>query len=225
MAIMTSAIDRLRAIETRIAAAAARVGRLAETVRLVAVSKTFGVDDIRPLLEAGHRCFGENRVQEAQAKWRLLRRDYSDIELHLIGPLQSNKCAEAVELFDVIQTVDRAKIADLIAVESARQKRVVKCLVQVNTGDEPQKAGVTLADARQFIADCRTKISVTGLMCIPPVDDSAAKHFLLLAQLAADTGVAELSMGMSSDFEAAVAEGATQVRVGSAIFGGRAAAH
>jgi PLP dependent protein len=218
---MQSSIDRLNAIQSRISKAAAQAGRNRDNIKLVAVSKTFGADDIRPLLVAGHRCFGENRVQEAKTKWPELRREFDDVELHLIGPLQSNKCADAVALFDVIQTVDRPKIVDMIKRHSEDQNRAVQCLIQVNTGDERQKAGVALPDAAQFIQDCQGRISVSGLMCIPPVNESAAKHFDLLANLAHAHGLSQLSMGMSSDFEDAVQHGATMVRVGSAIFGSR----
>ena len=222
---MDSLEQRLTAIQTRIEKAARKAGRDLAAIKLVAVSKTFGIDDIRPLLQAGHRCFGENRVQEAKAKWPQLRCEFPDIELHLIGPLQSNKCAEAVALFDVIQTVDRQKIADHLKIEIAKQQRSVACLVQINTGDESQKAGIQMRAAPDFICQTQQVLSVTGLMCIPPVNDSAAKHFHLLADLAKPMGLRELSMGMSSDFEEAIAEGATLVRVGSAIFGSRAPAH
>jgi PLP dependent protein len=198
-------------------------GRIAAGVQLVAVSKTFGVDDIVPVLKAGQRVFGENRVQEAKGKWPQLRQRFADIELHLIGPLQSNKAAEAVALFDVIQTVDRPKIAAALADEMKRQNRSLKCFVQVNTGDESQKAGVSVAEADAFIESCRQDygLDVAGLMCIPPAGHDPRPHFRLLREIAQRHGLRSLSMGMSGDFETAMAEGATQVRVGSAIFGGR----
>ncbi len=197
--------------------------RIAAGVQLVAVSKTFGADDITPVLAAGQRVFGENRVQEAKGKWPHLRERFDGIELHLIGPLQSNKAAEAVALFDVIQTVDRPKIALGLAAEMKKQKRSLQCFVQVNTGDESQKAGVSVADADGFIESCRKEhgLDVTGLMCIPPVGQDPRPHFRLLREIARRHGLKSLSMGMSSDFEIAMAEGATHVRVGSAIFGAR----
>jgi hypothetical protein len=174
-------------------------------------------------LDLGHRVFGENRVQEAKQKWPELRQHYSGIELHLIGPLQSNKAAEAVALFDVIQTVDRPKIAEALAVEMKKQNRAPKLFVQVNTGLEPQKAGVLPDDLPAILIQMRNKLGLTveGLMCIPPVDDSPAKHFAMLRQMAAPHGLSKLSMGMSGDYAEALAEGATHVRVGSAIFGAR----
>jgi PLP dependent protein len=191
-------------------------------VTLVAVSKTFGVDDILPLLQAGHRVFGENRVQEAETKWPQLKLQFPDIELHLIGPLQSNKTAQAVALFDVVQTIDRPKIAAEIAKEVKRQGRDIKVFVQVNIGDEAQKAGVAFDHAEALVDNCKGHgLAVQGLMCIPPVDSDPKPYFRKLAALNAQFGLQELSMGMSSDFEAAVVEGATLVRVGSAIFGAR----
>lgn len=197
--------------------------RVPAHVTLVAVSKTYFAPDIRPVLEAGQRVFGENRVQEAQEKWPELRREYPDVKLHLIGPLQSNKAADAVALFNVIQTVDRTKIAEALAKEVKKQKRNLQFYVQVNTGSEPQKAGILPKAADQFIIDCTEKygLNIVGLMCIPPVDEDPVPHFKMLAQIAERNGLTELSMGMSSDFEIAVAEGATVVRVGSAIFGSR----
>jgi pyridoxal phosphate enzyme (YggS family) len=186
------------------------------------VSKTFEADDILPALEAGQRVFGENRVQEAKSKWPALRERFPDIELHLIGPLQSNKAREAVALFDVIETVDRAKIADALAEEIARAGRAPRLFIQVNTGDEAQKAGVSLGEAEALLAHCRARgLTIDGLMCIPPVEADPAPHFAALAELAARLGLAKLSMGMSGDFETAIAQGATHVRVGSAIFGTR----
>ncbi|MEJ2228475.1 MAG: YggS family pyridoxal phosphate-dependent enzyme [Alphaproteobacteria bacterium] len=215
--------ERLAAVQRRIGVAAVNSGRSAADVTLVAVTKTFDAPDIAPVLEAGHRVFGENRVQEAKNKWPPLRKRYPDIELHLIGPLQSNKTREAVALFDVIQTVDRLKIAETIAAEIAHQQREPRLFVQVNTGAEPQKAGIGSEDAVAFIEHCRNTLGLTieGLMCIPPFDESPEPHFKLLANLAGEVGVNSLSMGMSADFEAAIDCGATLVRVGSAIFGGR----
>jgi PLP dependent protein len=197
--------------------------RVLPPVQLIAVSKTFEAPDIRPVLEAGQRVFGENRVQEAQKKWPQLRTEYSGVELHLIGPLQSNKAAEAVALFDVIQTVDRIKIAEALARECQKQGRSLQFYVQINTGREPQKAGVLPEEADMFIAKCRDEfgLNMVGLMCIPPLDEDPRPHFKMLREMAKRNGLAKLSMGMSSDFEIAIAEGATAVRVGSAIFGAR----
>lgn len=208
------------------AAAALAAGRGPDAVSLVAVSKTHDAPHIRPVLAAGHRVFGENRVQEAKQKWPALRADFPGLSLHLIGPLQSNKAAEAVALFDVIETVDRDKIAAALAVEMRRQNRWPRLLVQVNTGREPQKAGVDPADVPAFLQRMRDVhgLQPAGLMCIPPVEENPVPHFQLLRQLAGAAGLAELSMGMSSDYAAAIAEGATLVRVGSAIFGSRPAA-
>lgn len=219
---MTS-VDRLREIEANIARAARDFGRDPRSVQLVCVTKTFPAEDVIPLLEAGHRVFGENRVQEAQTKWGPLRARHPDIELHLIGPLQSNKAREAVETFDVIETVDRAKIAKALAEEMARLGKRPRLLVQVNTGAEPQKAGILPKEADAFIAACREQygLEIAGLMCIPPVDQQASPHFALLAQIAARNGLPELSMGMSADYELAIQQGATHVRVGSAIMGER----
>lgn len=212
----------LAEIETRIAAAARETGRDPASVHLIAVTKTFGAEDIRPVLEAGHRLFGENRVQEAKSKWPELRTLYPGLTLHLIGPLQSNKAREAVELFDAIHTIDRPKIAKAIADELARQGKRLQLFIQVNTGEEPQKAGIAPKDTADFLAHCRTLgLEIAGLMCIPPVEEDPAVHFAFLAKLAGDLGLSELSMGMSSDFETAAQFGATYVRVGSAIFGSR----
>jgi len=189
---------------------------------LVAVSKTYGVDDIAPVIAAGQRVFGENRVQEAQTKWPELRARFTGLELHLIGPLQSNKAAEAVALFDVIQTVDRPKIAEALAKEMAKQGRNLPCYVQVNIGQEPQKAGIAPADVDGFlVATKHLQLNIIGLMCIPPAEDDPRPYFRELAVMAKRNGLTQLSMGMSSDFEAAILEGATHVRVGSAIFGSR----
>ena len=214
-----------RLIETgqRIAAAAKGVGRDPDEVTLIAVSKTFGVDDIRPVLEAGHRHFGENRVQEAQGKWPELKADYPELTLHLIGPLQSNKAREAVALFDAIHTIDRPKIAQTLANEMDKQGRRPQLFIQVNTGEEEQKAGVLAADAGELLALCQDRLGleIAGLMCIPPVEEEPAIHFAFLDKLAGELGLTGRSMGMSGDFETAVEMGATHVRVGSAIFGPR----
>ena len=216
--------ERLNEVRTAIAKAARDGGRSPDDVTLVAVSKTFDADAVRPVILAGQRVFGENRVQEAQGKWPALRDETPGIELHLIGPLQSNKAADAVALFDVIETVDREKIARALADEMKRQGRTPKLYVQVNTGLEPQKAGIAPDDAKAFVDLCRNELglAVEGLMCIPPAEENPGPHFALLAKLAARCGVDKLSMGMSGDYETAVAFGATSVRVGSAIFGVRA---
>jgi PLP dependent protein len=210
---MTNAVTRLAALRNRIP----------NHVQLVAVSKTFEADAIAPVLAAGQRVFGENRVQEAKSKWPGLRQQFEGVELHLIGPLQSNKAAEAVALFDVIQTVDRPKIATALKAEMQKQGRDVAVLVQVNTGDESQKAGVSMAEADDFITSCKAMFgtSLKGLMCIPPVDQPPAPHFEMLKALAKRHGLEVLSMGMSSDFETAIEAGATHIRLGSAIFGHR----
>ncbi|QKV19843.1 YggS family pyridoxal phosphate-dependent enzyme [Oricola thermophila] len=218
-----NAVERLEDVKTRIAKAEREAGRAQGSVELIAVSKTFDADAIRPVLEAGHRVFGENRVQEAQGKWPGLRDDYPGTELHLIGPLQSNKTREAVALFDVIQTVDREKIARSIANELERQGRTVRLYVEVNTGMEPQKAGIAPDDCADFLGMCREELGleIEGLMCIPPFDENPGPHFALLRKLAEDNGIERLSMGMSGDFETAIGFGATSVRVGTAIFGKR----
>ena len=215
--------ERLREVREKIAKAARDVNREPDSVHLVAVSKTFDADHIRPAIDAGQRVFGENRVQEAQAKWPALKDETPDIELHLIGPLQSNKAADAVALFDVIETIDREKIAYALAEEVKRQGRELRFYIQVNTGLEPQKAGIAPEDVTSFVSLCRDKLSlkVEGLMCIPPVDENPGPHFALLAKLAAENGLHGLSMGMSGDFDTAVEFSATSVRVGSAIFGMR----
>lgn len=219
----TSADERLRLVRERISAAAEAAGRDPSSVTLVAVGKTFGAEIIRPVIEAGQRIFGENRVQESLGKWPELKADYPDIELHLIGPLQSNKTREAVALFDVIETIDRPKIAKTIAAEIERTGRSIRLLVQVNTGEEPQKAGVAPADLADMLTLCRDELGLTisGLMCIPPIDEEPALHFALLANLAAAHDLRDLSMGMSADFETAIALGATHIRVGTALFGKR----
>jgi hypothetical protein len=217
--------ERLVEVRGRIAAAARSAGRDVADVNLIAVSKTFEAPEIRPVLEAGHRLFGENRVQEAKRKWPALKAQFPDTKLHLVGPLQSNKAKEAVELFDAIHSIDRSKIAKAVAAEMTKQSKPLQLFVQVNTGEEPQKAGVPPKEAGDFVAMCRDhlKLNIAGLMCIPPVDEEPAVHFAFLAKLAGELGLKCLSMGMSDDFETAIEFGATHVRVGSAIFGIRAA--
>jgi pyridoxal phosphate enzyme (YggS family) len=217
------AVGRLAEIRGRIARAEADAGRAPGSVTLVCVSKTFEAEVIRPVIAAGQRVFGENRVQEALGKWPALRAETPGIELHLIGPLQSNKAREAVQFFDVIETVDREKIAVALAKEIVALDRRPQLYVQVNTGAEPQKAGILPGQADEFIVFCRNdlKLDISGLMCIPPVDEQAAPHFALLNKIAARNAIKILSMGMSGDFEIAVELGATHVRVGSAIFGAR----
>jgi pyridoxal phosphate enzyme (YggS family) len=215
--------ERLNEVRSKIAAAEEEAGRSAGAVQLVAVSKTFDADAIRPAIAAGQRVFGENRVQESQGKWPGLKAETPGIELHLIGPLQSNKAADAVALFDVVETVDREKIARALAEEMKRQGKALRLYVQVNTGLEPQKAGIAPDDVAAFVDLCRRELglSIEGLMCIPPAEENPGPHFALLAKLAAKCGLEKLSMGMSGDYEVAVAFGATSVRVGSAIFGAR----
>nr|WP_250812416.1 YggS family pyridoxal phosphate-dependent enzyme [Neorhizobium tomejilense] len=215
--------ERLQDVKARIGKVERLSKRPAGSVTLVAVSKTFDVQDIRPVISAGQRIFGENRVQESQGKWPELKAETPDIELHLIGPLQSNKAADAVALFDVIETVDREKIARALADEINKQGKAPKLYVQVNTGLEPQKAGIEPKQTVAFVELCRKELglSIEGLMCIPPVEENPGPHFALLAKLARECGVEKLSMGMSGDFETAVEFGATSVRVGSAIFGSR----
>ena len=220
---MTDAVEQLATVKAKIAAAEKQAGRDPGSVKLVTVSKTFGAPEIQPVLQAGQRVFGENRVQEAQAKWPALKSEFPDIELHLIGPLQSNKAKEAVALFDVIESVDREKIAAALAAEIRKQGKAPRLYVQVNTGSEPQKAGVEPREAVSFIGRCRSVhgLAVEGLMCIPPFEENPGPHFALLEKLAREAGVEKLSMGMSGDYELAIAFGATSVRVGSAIFGVR----
>lgn len=220
---MTTAVENLHHVRETIARAEREAGRAPGSVTLVAVSKTFAAEEIAPVLEAGHRVFGENRVQEAQGKWPALRARFPDLKLHLIGPLQSNKTREAVALFDAFHAIDRPKIAEALAAEMAKQGKVLELFVQVNTGEEPQKAGVMPREADALVRFCREQLglAISGLMCIPPVDDEPAVHFAFLAKLAQDLGVAGVSMGMSSDYETAIALGATHVRVGSQIFGSR----
>ena len=212
---LTDIIQRIQDEETR-------VGRAPGSVKLVAVSKVQPLERVVAVLDEGHRRFGENKVQEAAGKWPDLREKYEGVELHLIGPLQTNKARQAMELFDVIETVDRPKLAATIARLAEEMGQCPRLFVQVNTGEEDQKAGVLPADVDAFLADCRDLgLTIEGLMCIPPVDEEPALHFALLAKIAARNGISELSMGMSGDFERAVAQGATYVRVGSAIFGER----
>lgn len=215
--------DGLAAVREQIVRACRDAGRDPAGVTLVAVTKTFGSEAIAPVIAAGQRVFGENRVQEAKAKWPALRARYSGLELHLVGSLQSNKARDAVALFDAIHSVDRASLADALGKEIARQGRRPLLFVEVNTGSEPQKSGVLPQDADGFLAACRDRygLAVSGLMCIPPFDDGPAPHFALTAQIAKRNGLALLSMGMSADFATAIAFGATHVRVGTAIFGAR----
>jgi pyridoxal phosphate enzyme (YggS family) len=218
-----SAVDALKRVKDQIAAAEKAAKRAPGSVELVAVSKTFDANAVRPVIAAGQRVFGENRVQEAERKWPALKAEFADVKLHLIGPLQSNKTKEAVALFDAIHTIDREKIARAVADETQKQGRTLALFVQVNTGEETQKAGVMPREAKAFVDFCRGELNLAlaGLMCIPPVEEEPAVHFAFLAKLARETGLDKLSMGMSGDFETAIAFGATHVRVGSAIFGSR----
>lgn len=209
-------------IQTRIAAACDKAGRPADSVTLIAVSKMQPDDRVRAVLEQGHRVFGENRVQEAAGKWPGFRSEFDGIDLHLIGPLQTNKARQAMELAQAIHSVDRPKLATSLARLAQEVGACPDLFIQVNTGEEPQKAGVLPADADAFVAECRDlDLPVKGLMCIPPVDEEPSLHFALLAKIAGRNGLDGLSMGMSGDFESAIAQGATHVRVGSAIFGDR----
>lgn len=212
----------LRGIESRIAAACLSAGRGPAEVKLIAVSKLQPPDRVKAVLDQGHRIFGENYVQEAAARWPDLRQRFGTVEVHMIGPLQSNKAKPAMELFDAIHTLDRTSLASRLAALAQTEGRCPDLFVQVNIGEEAQKAGVAPADLDAFIAECRARdLSVLGLMCIPPETGDPAPHFRRLAEMAKRNGLAGLSMGMSADFEAAIAEGATHVRVGSAIFGDR----
>ena len=219
----TNRADRLAAVRAEIARACRDAGRDPAGVTLIAVSKTFGADAIDPVIAAGQRVFGENRVQEAKAKWPALCARHRDLELHLVGSLQSNKAREAVALFDAIHSLDRANLAAALAKEIAAQARRPLLFVEINTGAEPQKAGVQPQDADAFLAACRDRygLIISGLMCIPPLEEAPAPHFALTAQIARRNGLALLSMGMSADFAAAIALGATHVRIGTAIFGER----
>jgi pyridoxal phosphate enzyme (YggS family) len=219
----TGSVERLGQVREAIVRAARDSERDPSSITLVAVSKTFPAEAIEPVLAAGQRVFGENYVQEAKAKWPALREHYPDAELHLIGPLQSNKAKEAIQLFDVIHSLDRPSLAQALAKEIAKADRGPRLLVQVNTGEEPQKGGVLPADVDAFLRSCREEygLAIEGLMCIPPAEDPPSPHFALLNKMAERNGLPLLSMGMSADFEAAIQLGATHVRVGSAIFGNR----
>ena len=210
-------------MEQEIVRACKESRRERSSVKLIAISKTFEADAIAPVIQAGQHVFGENRVQEAKTKWPALMSDYPAIELHLVGPLQSNKAKEAVALFNAVHSVDRPSVCEALAKEIDLQKRQPQLFVQLNTGEEPQKAGVAPAEADAFIATCRENygLVISGLMCIPPVNEAPAPHFALTAKIAARNGLKNLSMGMSADFDVAIQFGATHVRVGSAIFGKR----
>ena len=210
-------------IKTKVVRAAHDCNRSEEQITLIAVSKQQQEDRINASLATGHRVFGENRVQEAQKRWSIRKHDYPDLRLHLIGPLQSNKAADAVRLFDAIHTIDRPKIAIAIAKEASKQNKYIQCFIQVNTGDEPQKSGISPCDLSSFINFCQKEacLPINGLMCIPPIDEEAAIHFGFLNTLAARNNLTSLSMGMSGDYEEAIRFGATHIRVGSAIFGSR----
>jgi PLP dependent protein len=216
----------LAAVDGRIEAAARAAGRPPDSVKLVAVSKTHPRASVRAALAAGHRLFGENRVQEAQAKYPALHEEFPDLVLHLIGPLQTNKVRDAVAICDVIETVDRPRLAQALVREMERSGRRLPCLIEVNTGEEPQKTGVPPAEADDFIIECRDRLGlpIVGLMCVPPLDEEPAPHFALLREIARRTGLGVLSMGMSADFEKAIRFGATHVRIGTAIFGARGTA-
>jgi len=218
--------DRLRQVQARIAEATARAGRPPGSVTLVAVSKTHPASAVREAMDAGQTIFGENRVQEAAVKFPGLRAEHPGLAVHLIGGLQTNKARDAVRLADMIESLDRPRLADALAEAASKEGRLPRLLVQVNVGDEPQKAGVSRADADAFVRDCRARFgaALVGLMCIPPAEGDPAPHFAWLAACAAHHGLPVVSMGMSGDYECAIAQGATHVRVGSAIFGARAAA-
>ena len=220
---MQEPANGLAQVQDAIAAAAQDAGRASSGITLVAVSKMHGPEVIRPVLEAGQRVFGENRVQEAQGKWPGLRAEFPDIDLHLIGPLQTNKVKDALSVFDVIETLDRPKLARKLAEAMAELGKHPRLFIQVNTGEEEQKAGIAPGELDDFVRQCRDELGLAleGLMCIPPVNEEPALHFALLEKLAQRNGLAKLSMGMSSDFETAIAFGATHVRVGTAIFGAR----
>ncbi len=218
-----SAAANVASVQQSIARRVADVGRAPGSVQLIAVSKTFPAEAILPVLETGHRLFGENYVQEAKAKWPALRERFPDARVHMIGPLQSNKAADAVKLFDAIQTLDRESLAKEIVKAVQKEGRQPELFVQVNTGSEPQKGGVEPTETEAFVERCREthKLTIAGLMCIPPADQPPSPHFALLGRLARSLGLPMLSMGMSADYEAAIQMGATHVRVGSAIFGAR----
>ena len=220
---MSSVAENVEAVGRQIAAVSAAVQRDPAEITLVAVSKVHGVERVEAAIAAGLTVFGENRVQEAKAKYPALKAAHPELELHLVGPLQTNKAADAVALFDVIETLDRPKLAAALAKEMAKSGRRPRCFVQVNTGEEPQKAGVPPAEAEAFVKHCRDELAlpVVGLMCIPPQEEEPALHFALLRDIARRVGLDQLSMGMSADFETAIRFGATHVRVGTAIFGAR----
>ncbi len=220
---MTEAADRLADVRALIAKAESDAGREKDLVHLVAVSKTFPPEAVEPVIQAGHRLFGENRVQEAKAKWPGLLERYPDASVHLIGPLQTNKAKDAVALFDAIHSLDRERLAAALAKEFEKQGRCPELFVEVNTGEEEQKAGVPPKETAAFVDRCRSEygLEISGLMCIPPFEDAPGPHFALLAKIAGECGVANLSMGMTADFETAIAFGATHVRIGTAIFGPR----
>ena len=224
MSVATNVVETpLAKVRDQIARACAEARRDPASVTLVAISKTFGADAIEPVIAAGQRVFGENRVQEAQAKFPELREEFLDLALHLIGPLQTNKVRDAVAGFDVIESVDRLRLAQALAREMEHSGRRPPCLIEVNTGEEPQKAGIMPADADGFIRECRERLDlpIIGLMCVPPLDEEPAPHFALLREIARRNELKILSMGMSADFEKAIRFGATHVRVGTAIFGAR----
>ncbi len=223
MAEIAAPTSGLETVRTEITRACRDAGRDVASVELVAVSKTFAAEDIEPVIAAGQRVFGENRVQEAKGKWPVLQATHPDVKLHLIGPLQSNKAKEAVTLFDAIHSVDRASLCDALSKEIAKQGRTPLLFAQINTGAEPQKAGVLPQDADAFLSACRETYGLTmsGLMCIPPANEAPGPHFALTAKIAKRNGLKLLSMGMSADFAVAIQLGATHIRVGSAIFGGR----
>jgi pyridoxal phosphate enzyme (YggS family) len=220
---VTNAGAGLLQVKARIDVAARRAGRDPKSITLIAVSKTFGASAIEPVIEAGQRDFGENRVQEALKKWPLLKEKHPGLRLHLIGPLQTNKARDAVSHFDAVHSVDRDKLAAALATEMHSQGRALSLFVQVNTGKEAQKSGVVPDEAAAFVRRCRDEhgLAIEGLMCIPPIEDDPIPHFELLRRLAEESRVKSLSMGMSADFETAIEHGATHVRVGSAIFGAR----
>ena len=215
--------ENLNAVQGNIKNAAENAQRNAADITLVAVSKTHPVETIKNALETGHRIYGENKVQEAEGKWPELKEQFTDAKVHLIGPLQSNKTKRAVQLFDVIETLDRLKLARALAREMEAQDKRVDCYIQINTGEEPQKAGIIPTEADAFIKTCRDELGlpVVGLMCIPPAGENPSPHFGLLSEMAKRNGLEKLSMGMSGDYETAVEFGATSVRVGTAIFGAR----
>jgi len=221
--IFSDASAALAGVKAEIASACRDANRDPASVTLIVVSKTFAAEAIEPLIAAGQRVFGENRVQETKAKWPDLRARYPDLLLHLIGPLQSNKAKEAVGMFDAIHSVDRSSLCEALAKEIGKQGRTPELFVEINTGAEPQKAGILPEDADAFLRACKETygLKISGLMCIPPLDDAPAPHFALTAKIAARNGLTQLSMGMSADYPIAIQFGATHVRVGSAIFGAR----